>query len=843
MPNKGVRRWTFRLLQAALLLISSSCALHDGKSPDQFQLFKDGKAACSIILPENASEDIKKAVDEFRKDLRKGYQVEIPVGDAPNLPGRIELSVESRPVETEDGTEITFPSAKVARITGGESGVIRALFFLLEEFGGVRYLYLGEHGTYYPRISELSIPCETIRRDSCFPLERATSMTKTQHSGMLDRYFWPWEAKLGAKGRMRFAHELSQIAFPLQEYRKDGKKPDDKMFPLLHNARFLPYEQAASYECNLWQPCYGSRESVAEAAKNIIAYLKDNPQTKSLSLGINDGGGFCECDACLKLDGDGKKLNSLGMVHRSESYYRWLNQVVGRVSQEFPEVKFGCLAYREVLDPPSFKLHPNIVPFLCFDFLACAAPEIRAKLENLIRAWNKQSERLGFWAYDYGDLYYSLPRVYFSEQRDMTRFIRDHKGEGAFTERSYFTLNEGPKIYMFLKLLENPDLDIEKTLSDWCVACVGKDAAPSLRAYYSFWEGFWRTKATKTPWWQSRSAPYLMLGHFGTYMYGLEPKDMPHCRQLMERVVHLAEQHGEPDQKIRARMQMKCFEWSEAAATACGAGIFSADGTLPDAAAAAKLASGIPDALRSLAKWEYLLTQDPLTQAEPWYAGQLISKGAGSAIVIDNLVSVSDYLTIPAVKETVQDLSKNKDLPSDIRFVAENMLKGGGDITGNRVVDGDFEAGGDGGWTTAHPSHGKVGRVEGIACNGKGSLKCDISHENFTATKAVLGIKPNTACYFSARIFIPASQKASVEGRLQFWGNPTYDNGANNCAWPKNRPEIRLSTGKWNYVCAVVPAHRKTDSVRLSIRLYNFEKDSVAYIDDVQLFEMPQGKP
>ena len=109
----------------------------------------------------------------------------------------------------------------------------------------------------------------------------------------------------------------------------------------------------------------------------------------------------------------------------------------------------------------------------------------------------------------------------------------------------------------------------------------------------------------------------------------------------------------------------------------------------------------------------------------------------------------------------------------------------------------------------------------------------------------MLKTKPNTGYYFAARIFIPTNQPPSLtlEGRLQFWGNPTRENGAINCDWPASRPEMRLNPGQWNYVCAVVPGHAKADSVRLCVRLYNFANGAVAYIDDVQLFEIPAETP
>ena len=818
---------TFCLIVSLLVLALAGC-------DRAFYVFKDNKPMASIHVPKDASDDMKKAVEAFREDVRRGYGVDIPVDSATNLPGRIELAIQERSLETEDETVIDFPAGNVMRVTGGESGVMRALFRLLEERAGVRYLYQGKHGTWFPPATELAIPRKTLKLASFFPLTRCSPQTTYQTR----KFWWGWEVRLGTKERVHYQHDLSKIAFPMKAYRGTGPKPDERIFPVQKGVRFLPYEQPEIYNNNLWQPCYSSQTSIEEAVKNILAYLKENPRTKSLSLAVNDGGGFCECEECLKLDQGGKACNSMGYQHRSASYYRWLNEVVGRVSGQFPDVVFGCLAYSNVLDPPAFNLHPNIVPFLCFDIMACIDPKIMADRKKLIRDWSEKAGRLGFWGYELGDLAFTLPRINFTEKQEMLRYLRDCGGVAAMAERSYFTANEGPKMYLFFKLLENPDLDLESTLNNWCAAAVGREAAPYLRQYYGFWEEFWRTQAVKTPWWQSRHAVYLALQTFGTYMYALNPGDMAHCRQLMEKVLDLAGRHGTPDQAERAKLLMRCFEWYEAAADACGAEILSPDGTLPDAASAAALLRRIPRAQQSFEKWMTIPEK-----TEDWYAYRLIvDAGKGNNVVVGTLSPVLEFLPDPEIQAELKKISADGQCSATIRFVAANMLKGAsGDNTGNLVENGSFENGGDDGWTPSHPIHGKVGGVDGIAGGGTRSLKCDIQHGNFTATKAVLNARPDTGYYFAARIFIPTNQPPGLilEGRLQFWGNTTRENGAINCAVSASRPEMRLDPGKWNYVCAIVPGHPKADSVRLCVRLFNFENGAAAYIDDVQLFEMP----
>ena len=82
-----------------------------------------------------------------------------------------------------------------------------------------------------------------------------------------------------------------------------------------------------------------------------------------MSLGVNDNGGHCECERCLAVDGDGKTPG--GLPNRSASYYRFCNQLAAEVHRLLPErkeLRFGLLAYSNVIVPPAERLHPSLIP-------------------------------------------------------------------------------------------------------------------------------------------------------------------------------------------------------------------------------------------------------------------------------------------------------------------------------------------------------------------------------------------------------------------------------------------------------------------------------------------------
>lgn len=856
---------------------SGSAAVHSAPADtaaEPFYLFRDGRPMASLVvdeaalsppenrlcdhrmvhIPEDVPSDLARAVERFRRDVRVGYGIDLPIGDG-SLPNRVKLVAERRSLLKEDVTTVDFPSPTVMRITGGESGLTRALFLLLEKFGGARYLFqgAGNHigvGAHFPKRTSLAIPREPSTHTSAFPLGRESGQTTygANWPGHRNRvYWWSWEARLGTKSRVANSHYLTKVAFPIDRYMQRKDKPNEDLFPILRGERVRPWEWGADLKASYvtrnyrggWQPRYSSPAAVDEAATNLLAYLRENPGVRSLTLSVNDSGGHCETE----INPDYPLEGNPGPV---VAYYRWVNAVAKRITAEFPDVVFGLYAYREVQSPPDFKLHPNVVAFITFDMHACIDDEVCAWRKQLIRDWSKVA-RIGSYTYDYGDSFYSLPRIYFRQMQRMVQFYHEQGAAAAISERCYNTATEGPKQYLLYKLWENPSLDMEATLRDWCEAAVGAEAAPMLREYYAFWEKFWREKAVHTTWWNSRRAVYLSLGKFGSYMYAIEPGDMPYCRTLMERVVALAEAHGADDQKRRARLLLAGFEWYEACATACGGAHFSPDGTLPDAAAAVALLRTVPEAVEA-----YRTARTLPHETQGWVVPKATADWGMRSPARGLLASAGAWLPAPEVLAEFKTLSEHSTLDPHLRFLASAVrqsVAGEGDA-GNLLDNGGFErvegAIGSGthphylkrgidGWETWDPIHGRVSRSDAVAFRGSHAMKCEIDHNNFRVIRIVPNARPDTQHYFSARVFIPKDQPVA-EGRLRIMGSPTsrqQDGSYRSHGLTANIPNVVLNPGQWNYVGCIVPSGG--DSLRLRIDLRNFERGDVAYIDDIQV--------
>lgn len=826
-------------------------AAEQAKNVGEFVLFENGEPLAEIVvlprpaelpkhrigsqrhlsIPEDVPSDLDVAIELWQEDIGKHYGIALPLAGTAEttMPNRVVIEPIATSLEDEDRVEITFPEPGVMVMRGGESGLVRALFRLMEDYAGARYLFQGEPGSigigaHYPALDRLAIPAEAISYESAFPLQRAASQTTygshwPRKSPMNRTYWMNWEGRLGTKARVPLGHDLADIAFPVDRYEAGEFTPDPDIFPIQHGERLFPWGGRARRNSH-WQPRYSSEAAVDEAVRNLLEFLDKNPDVTGISLGVNDGGGYCETE----------------QGRESETYYAWVNAVAERITEIYPNMRFGVIAYREVSDPPPFKLHPNVVVFMTFDLHATMDSDVRERRLKWIRDWADKAN-IGAYTYNSGEDCFTLPRIYFAQTDEMVKALHEHGAVGMFTERGYNAISEGPKLYLYYRLLENPALDYREVVADWCRAAVGDEAAPYLEKYYAFWENFWQTKAIHSSWWKgSKNNIYLSLPAYGTYMQALEAGDIEHCRNLMEKVVGLAHREGTPEQAKRADLLMAYFEWYEANAIASSGAYFNTDGRIPDAGTAVAFLRNLPQAAQAYERAKQLPGK-----IRNWIAPRLtIDRLSAADVVVGSFAAVTEYLNDPAVLAELETLAGNTELPSQLRFLARIMLRSAaGDEGDNLVPDGTF-ATDDHGWKVRSPLHGTAERCDEHAFVGTHSLKCTVDHPNYQAMLEIPGGKPDTDYYLSARVFIPENQ-AVAEGRLNLWGQGTYWVGDNihNRGRTRNIVDVSLKPGQWTYVSAIIPGAKLTDSLRAVVHLRSFENGDVVFIDDVRIYEIP----
>ena len=239
----------------------------NSKSRSSFELVRENRAACSVVLPANASLEILKAVANFNLSLKKITGAELPAVKEEAAGNRIVLVLRRQDsLWTADNFTIRFPDERTLEIEGTEASVQWAFNHILREFAGAEWILPEECGLSYTPMKDLVIPAETIEvKDISWPLSRTLSMPV------------PWWKQNLRSGTKYFSHTLTKYAFPLSKYGKDNSWPAAIM-PVLNGKKItaLPDPERPRH---YWQPCYSNPETAKIAVENILEYLEEHPDT------------------------------------------------------------------------------------------------------------------------------------------------------------------------------------------------------------------------------------------------------------------------------------------------------------------------------------------------------------------------------------------------------------------------------------------------------------------------------------------------------------------------------------------------------------------------------------
>ncbi|MCC6422892.1 MAG: DUF4838 domain-containing protein [Phycisphaerales bacterium] len=494
-------------------------------------LVVDGKSSAVIVTPEQMPNDVKLAVDELLADIAKSTGAMLAV-EQTSSPGRLEIHIGQTPYVKSlklslddlgvDGFRILFPAAdRIILVGGSPTGTEFAVYDFLERYVGVRWLFPGDIGTYIPKVDQIMLPVQEITSRPAY-ISRVISTYHAERWLHQQRQHWTIQQH----------HNLNKLFAPDKYY---DQHPE--FYPLIDGKRQKP-----DSEGYVWQPMLDAPGIVDAAVKSIDHYFDENPSITSFSLGVNDNNNFNH-PATYK--------NSVGQSDYSDYYFNFTNQVIEGVLKTHPDKWFGCLAYMGVTDPPrDIKVNGRMVPYICIDRQGWASDEGRTKDMQRTRNWHAAAPVIGWYDYIYGGDNYRIPRIYPHLMGQYIKFGSENGVKAMYAEL-YASAEwiEGPKLYLFMKLLWDPTTDLDQTLSEWYRLAVGQKAAGPLAKYYQLWEDYWMKRVPRTDWFnQYVGQVYMDFDQLG-YLDELNLQDLEQARQLMDQVVALADT---PDHKARA---------------------------------------------------------------------------------------------------------------------------------------------------------------------------------------------------------------------------------------------------------------------------------------------------
>lgn len=797
--------------KVTLLFLFALCLFALGLSGKEFVLVKGGKARAVIVRNAKVASVIK----HFQQEAGKcGVKFPLANANADTKSSKILFVVKDMPVVKNDVFTIDYPDKKTMRITSSELSARYAVTYILEKAFKVNYVFPHLPKFYgkkdindFPKAVDIAMPrVKYSSRPYSFPLKRT-----------VDYHQRNWMQNWGSKAPFLGGHFMPIDVFPVYKYGPGnswpqeilpthrGKKyvmPKVKKLPLPKN----PYLAKKGFDC-FWNPCFTNPKTTTIAIENIMEILAKNPKKREIDMGLNDNGGMCECASCKKAVGG--KRNSGGYADWTIPYWTWVNNVANAVTKKYPHVYFICLAYREVMDPPPFKLNKNIVPLPCFEIYGMREKPVYKNRMDVMKKWSKVVSNIDHYDYSYGLGSYLFPRLLWTHQAEIMGKFNKLGVNGMGVEASLSTPFEGPKFYQLFRLMQNVESDPEALAKEWCIKAVGAKAAPALMKYYKFWEKYWMgEEIRKTGWYKTITNIYQQLGELPTHTFALRKGDMAYLRKLMEEVVAKA---GTAQEKRRAKILMDLFEFSESAATALLSEYIPADGNLRSAKEALALLQNLPKAVAALERFE----------KNPYWAMGKKRKLQGSLIA--NIGMITPFLKDPAIRKELQLLSKNDRLPMILRGMIKIWL---GAKVKNLIANGSMENASPlpTGWNGIRQG---ARRNTEFASKGKYSLKARQS----LMLEYVVNVEKNKTYLLIFSAFIP---KGSAEGRLHYMITPRHGKRARNHI---RNLDISLPGGAWQtFTGAVTIAPERQDNMAIHIWARKYEKDESIWIDDVQLY-------
>ena len=349
-------------------------------------------------------------------------------------------------------------------IVGGSGvGTLYGAWFFLQNYCGLRIVMPGELGKVYPRADRIEIPRNLyVFNDSPEFLLRIHSLNNGFDGSA-------WLADFGASQRFDYHHNLWRIYDP----EKFGENHPE-FFPMRNGKRYIPRASVRSG----WQPTLSEPATIRRASEYADEAFTEFPDKKSISLTMNDGGGWSDIDT-EKAKLQGRTL--------AEVYYDFVNAVAQEVKKKWPDKFVTILCYGEVsIHPPKVPLEDNVMLFI---FSYSGNPG------EVLDQWQGKVKHLGCYQWIYGHSYVT-PNHWPHAIQDYVQLIRRHGGNAFKTEFYAAYADSGAKLWVLSNLLWNTQADVDALLMDYFEHMYGREAAPAMARYFARWEQVYERRRT-----------------------------------------------------------------------------------------------------------------------------------------------------------------------------------------------------------------------------------------------------------------------------------------------------------------------------------------------------------
>jgi len=349
----------------------------------------------------------------------------------------------------------------------------------LEEYMGIMWLFPGELGLHVPDREEFRLPASKERVRPFFASRLCTGFVYRNKSIPARRFIY--DGLIHRESMFFYGHDyfkslkLHHLASPshnmINIFPLSTREEHPDLLPMVEGKRWVPPDKDSPKGrvgyWQAWHPCYTKAKTVEIAVAKASQAFEDGAYC--FSLGINDGHRIqCECPDCTR-------------VGWPRSYYEFVAKVADQVRDHYPPHLIGVIAYGDVTYPPENLQLPENVLVMCVS----GGPERHHR-------WSKHAEVLGTYEWGHGQGYW-IPNFPLAGLKGNARFYRDHGIRFFRSEVHPLWAFDGPKVYLYLRMLWNPELDMDATLRRYCDAAYGAGGGEM----YDLWK-YWADKRPDT---------------------------------------------------------------------------------------------------------------------------------------------------------------------------------------------------------------------------------------------------------------------------------------------------------------------------------------------------------
>lgn len=530
---------TVCLIFCFLTISISGCGVHE-----PLTLISDGTVMCDIVIPQEATDTEQFAAEELRTYLKKmtGLDVLIVRGNNTVQPAHFYIG------ETEAGMGAKVPSGEpdklkegfgIRRVKDGlvirgfsDLGTLYGVYTYLEELG-IRWYVPGELGEVIPSADALILEALQIEEQPDYPY-RWIGTNEWSRRNKCNVNLPMNEQTIGIKVWRAF-HTFGALLHP-DNYYHDHQE----YFPLVQGKRrYQPprmLQGADILHGNQFET--SNPEVVKQVAVNMGNVLDADPQIQIITLGPNDGSGYCQCTRCTSLD-EKNVPHYQSMSQRLLLFFNAVSQIID-VTHPGKIVKFGAYhAYTVPPDDPDLKALDNMQVMIAHyedyaNSLAINDPNSgrNARFRKLLDGWKPKVNSMFFYEYYWKVNWLGLPwPIVHSIAEDIPYLHREYNAEGMFTQYTgdVNAWSRPMNYYVAAKLIWDIDIDVAELLDEYYVKFYGTASEP-MKSFYEAFEQAFINSNLEFP------GNADLLAH-----YVFPPELLDRCDQLLLEAVQLAD--------------------------------------------------------------------------------------------------------------------------------------------------------------------------------------------------------------------------------------------------------------------------------------------------------------